>query len=46
MAIALLTILVNPQDLTRVQQLPIAGFVNKPLTREKVMAILKEHFAQ
>ena len=34
----------NSQDLGRVEALPIAGLVSKPLTREKVDTILKLHY--
>lgn len=44
--IVLLTTSLHPVDLAQAQQLPIAGFLNKPLTREKVTALLQEHFAQ
>jgi DNA-binding response OmpR family regulator len=35
----------HPVDLARAKELPIAGFLNKPLTKEKVYALLQEHFA-
>ncbi len=44
--IVMLTTSLHPLDLARAQQLPIAGFLNKPLTREKVTALLQQHFAQ
>lgn len=44
--VAMLTTSLNPQDQVRVQQLPIAGFLNKPLTREKVTTLLQEYFPQ
>lgn len=44
--IVMLTTSLHPVDMARAQQLPIAGFVNKPLTKEKVTALLQEHFAQ
>jgi CheY-like chemotaxis protein len=43
--IVMLTTSLHPVDLARVQQLPIAGFLNKPLTQEKVTALLRKHFA-
>ncbi|RZK88383.1 MAG: response regulator, partial [Hymenobacter sp.] len=43
--IVMLTTSLHPVDLARVQQLPIAGFLNKPLTEAKVTALLREHFA-
>ena len=42
--IVMLTTSLHSRDLEQVQQLPIAGLVNKPLTREKVNAILESHF--
>ncbi len=32
-------------DVARMEQLPIAGFLEKPLTEEKVRHVLKTHFA-
>jgi CheY-like chemotaxis protein len=32
------------QDLARVQQLPVAEFIHKPLTREKVTEVLARYF--
>jgi CheY-like chemotaxis protein len=43
--IVMLTTSLHPVDLVRVQQLPIADFLNKPLTQEKVAALLQQHFA-
>jgi CheY-like chemotaxis protein len=43
--IVMLTTALHPVDLARVEQLPIAGFLNKPLTQEKVTALLQQHFA-
>ena len=42
--IVMLTTSLHPQDVDRVQQLNIAGFLNKPLTRDKLNAVLKNHF--
>lgn len=42
--IILLTTSLLPQELERVQQLPVAGVLNKPLTREKVAHLLQQHF--
>lgn len=43
--IVMLTTSLHPHDVQRVQQLNmVAGFVSKPLTAEKVAAILQEHF--
>jgi CheY-like chemotaxis protein len=44
--VVMLTTSLHERDLARAQQLPIAGFLNKPLTHEKVTALLQEHFAQ
>jgi CheY-like chemotaxis protein len=43
--IVMLTTSLHPVDLARVEQLPIAGLLNKPLTQEKVTALLQKHFA-
>ena len=43
--IVMLTTSLHPVDLARAQQLPIAGFLNKPLTKEKVTTLLAQHFA-
>jgi CheY-like chemotaxis protein len=43
--IVMLTTSLHPADLAQAQHLPIAGFLNKPLTREKVTALLQQHFA-
>ena len=43
--IVLLTTSLHERDLAQAQLLPIAGFLNKPLTREKVMTVLRQHFA-
>ena len=44
--VIMLTTSLHPQDLARAQQLPIAGFLNKPLTKEKVTSLLEEHFTR
>ena len=44
--IVMLTSSLNPTDHARAAQLPIAGFLTKPLTKEKVTAVLAQHFAQ
>ena len=43
--IVMLTTSLHPVDLARAQQMPIAGFLNKPLTKEKVTALLEQHFS-
>ena len=42
--IVMLTTSLHPQDVERVKQLNIAGFLNKPLTAEKLNQVLKSHF--
>lgn len=42
--VAMLTTSLNPRDVERLQTLPIADYLTKPLTREKVMALLAQHF--
>ncbi|MGI4739717.1 MAG: response regulator [Janthinobacterium lividum] len=42
--IIMLTTSLNPKDVEQMQGLPIAGYLNKPLTREKIVHILGEHF--
>ncbi|MCB2408414.1 response regulator [Hymenobacter lucidus] len=42
--IIMLTTSLHPRDVQRVETLNIAGFLNKPLTKEKVTNILQEHF--
>ncbi|MVN78812.1 response regulator [Hymenobacter sp. HMF4947] len=44
--IFMLTTSLHPIDLARAEQLPIAGFLNKPLTKDKVTTLLREHFGQ
>jgi len=43
--IVTLTPCLHPMDLAQARQLPIGGFLNKPLTEAKVAALLQEHFA-
>ena len=42
--VLMLTTSVNPRDLARLQDLPVAGFLAKPLTEEKVVRVLVDHF--
>jgi CheY-like chemotaxis protein len=42
--IVMLTTSLLPSDLERVQLLPVAGVLNKPLTKEKLQAVVEEHF--
>lgn len=44
--IVMLTTSLHPQDVQRVQDLHISGFLNKPLTREKVDGVLQAHFSR
>ncbi|OGX91683.1 response regulator [Hymenobacter coccineus] len=42
--IIMLTTSLNPLDIAKMQGLPIAGYLTKPLTREKINQVLQEHF--
>ncbi|GAA4390132.1 response regulator [Hymenobacter koreensis] len=42
--IIILTTSLNPNDMAQMQSLPIAGYLNKPLTREKISNLLHTHF--
>lgn len=42
--IVMLTTSVHPQDVDRVGRLNFAGYLNKPLNRDKVDGILQAHF--
>jgi CheY-like chemotaxis protein len=44
--IVMLTTSLASRDLARMQELPIAGLVSKPLTAEKLHTILQLHFSQ
>ncbi|MDB5234386.1 MAG: hypothetical protein JWR44_1379 [Hymenobacter sp.] len=44
--IVLLTTTVHERELQRLRQLPVAGLVSKPLTRDKIHDLLHEHFQQ
>ena len=44
--IIMLTTSLNPKDVAQMQGLPIAGYLTKPLTRDKVSQVLQEHFGQ
>ncbi|WP_426061248.1 response regulator [Hymenobacter sp. B1770] len=43
--IIMLTTSLNPHDVALMQGLPIAGYLTKPLTRDKVNQVLQEHFS-
>ena len=42
--VLMLTTSVNPRDIARLQDLPVTGFLAKPLTEEKVVRVLADHF--
>lgn len=42
--VVLLTTSVSTRDLTRVQTLPIASTLTKPLTQDKITKLLEQHF--
>lgn len=42
--IVMLTTSLHPRDVARVHELNIAGFLNKPLTREQIDQVLQQHF--
>lgn len=42
--IVMLTTSLHPNDFARAQALPIADFLNKPLTQKKISTILAQHF--
>jgi CheY-like chemotaxis protein len=44
--ILMLTTSLNPQDVAKMQDLPIAGYLTKPLTRDKVEQVLHDYFGQ
>ena len=44
--IVMLTTSLHPQDVERVKQLNIAGFLNKPLTEEKINQVLISYFGR
>ncbi|SDY94596.1 Response regulator receiver domain-containing protein [Hymenobacter psychrophilus] len=44
--IIMLTTSLNPRDVEQMQDLPIAGYLTKPLTRDKVNQVLQQHFGQ
>jgi len=43
--IIMLTTSLNPADVARMQDLPIAGYLTKPLTTEKINQILRDYFS-
>ena len=42
--IIMLTTSLNPRDVEQMQGLPIAGYLTKPLTRDKINQVLQQHF--
>lgn len=42
--VIMLTTLAHPRDQSRLSKLPVADWITKPLTREKVARILQQHF--
>lgn len=44
--VIMLTTSLNPKDVEQMQGLPIKGYLNKPLTRDKMNQVLHEHFGQ
>ena len=42
--IIMLTTSLNPTDVEQIQGLPIAGYLTKPLTRDKINQLLEQHF--
>lgn len=44
--VIMLTTSLNPNDVARMQNLPIAGYLTKPLTREKVSQLVHDYFEQ
>lgn len=44
--IVLLTTTVHEGELQKLRQLPVAGLLNKPLTRDKIHDLLHEHFGE
>ncbi len=42
--IVMLTTSLHPRDVERARKTSVAGFLNKPLTREKVNEVLKNYF--
>lgn len=44
--IIMLTTSMDSRDLARINELPIAGLISKPLNREKINTLLQLHFQQ
>jgi CheY-like chemotaxis protein len=43
--IIMLTTSLHPRDVQRAEELPVAGFLTKPLTAEKVARVIHDHFS-
>ena len=43
--VVMLTSSLHPRDVERAQHLPIAGFLTKPLTADKITDLIQAHFA-
>ena len=44
--IVMLTTSLHPQDVQRINEFHIAGFLSKPLTRDKINTVLEQHFGR
>lgn len=44
MQVVILTTTMHPHDLAHLQLLPYAGLLHKPLTRDKIDTVLRDHF--
>ncbi|ALW86879.1 hypothetical protein AUC43_18425 [Hymenobacter sedentarius] len=44
--IIMLTTSLHPADVARADALPVAGFLTKPLTAEKIAQVVQEHFGR
>ena len=42
--VVMLTTSLNPKDMERLKEMPIQGVLNKPLTKEMVRMMLRQHF--
>lgn len=42
--VVMLTTSLNPKDMERLEQMPIQGYLNKPLTEEAVRALARQFF--
>ena len=44
--VIMLTTSVNPEDVVKMRNMSIAGYLTKPLTTAKIRQIMAEHFGQ